>query len=114
MKPKSLYLGLCLVGFLLPYWQFVPWVQAHGLNLALFARELFANRIGAFFGMDVLVSAVVLIVFMRVESRRVAIHGRWYPMLALVLVGVSLALPLYLYFRELAQESAVGLESRES
>jgi hypothetical protein len=33
-------------------------------------RELFANRISAFFGMDVLVSAVVLIVFMRIESRR--------------------------------------------
>ncbi len=70
MKPKNVYLGLCFVGFVLPYWQFVPWVSAHGLSLALFARELFANRISAFFGMDVLVSAVVLIAFMRIESRR--------------------------------------------
>jgi hypothetical protein len=54
MKPKTLYLALCLAGVLLPYWQFVPWVFQHGLNLALFVRELFANRIGAFFGMDVI------------------------------------------------------------
>jgi hypothetical protein len=106
MKPKTLYLGLCFVGFVLPYWQFVPWVSAHGLNLAMFAHELFANRISAFFGMDVLVSAVVLIVFMRVESRRRSIRGRWLPIVALLLVGVSLALPLFLYLREVGQESA--------
>ena len=58
--------------------------------------------------MDVLVSAVVLIVFMRVESRRVAIHGRWYPVLALVLVGVSLALPLYLYLRNSHKNPPLG------
>lgn len=104
MKPKSLYLGLCLVGFLLPYWQFVPWVAVHGLNLALFVRELFANRISAFFGMDVLVSAIVLLVFMRVESRRIVIRLRWLPIAALLLVGVSLALPLFLYLREPAAE----------
>ena len=54
MKPRTLYLALCIAGLLLPYSQFVPWVLQHGLNPALFARELFANRIGAFFGMDVL------------------------------------------------------------
>ena len=105
MKSKSVYLGLCIVGFVLPYWQFVPWVSAHGLNLALFARELFANRISAFFGMDVLVSAVVLIVFMRIESRRRSIPRRWLPVVGLLLVGVSLALPLFLYLRELETHS---------
>lgn len=64
------------MGLALPYWQAVPWVSAHGLNLSLFVRERFANRISAFFGMDVLVSAMVLIVFMRIESRRRAIRGR--------------------------------------
>ena len=48
MKPRSVYLGLCFVGLVLPYWQFVPWASVHGLNLTLFARELFANRISAF------------------------------------------------------------------
>ncbi len=106
MKTKQLYLGLCLLGFLLPYWQFVPWVAAHGLNLALFAHDLFANRISAFFGMDVVASAVALIAFMRIESRRAAVRYRWLPILALCLVGVSLALPLFLYLRESALEGA--------
>ena len=44
MKPKTLYLALCLAGVLLPYWQFLPWALQQGLNLPLFARELFANR----------------------------------------------------------------------
>jgi hypothetical protein len=89
----------CFFGLLLPYWQFVPWVSQHGMNFPLFVRELFANRISAFFGMDVLVSAVVLIAFMRGESARLNIRGRW-PLLAVLLVGVSLALPLFLYMRE--------------
>src|SRR5712691_986231 len=97
MKPKTIYLALCLVGAALPYWQFVPWLVQHGMNLPLFVHELFANRISAFFGMDVLISALVLIVFMRVESGRLRIRRRWLPVLALLTVGVSLALPLFCY-----------------
>ena len=104
MKPKAIYLVLFFVGALLPYWQFVPWVVAHGMNLPLFVRELFVNRISAFFGIDLLVSAVVLVVFMRVESGRIQIHQRWLPIVAMLLVGVSLALPMFLYMREIRLE----------
>ena len=104
MKPKTLYLGFCLVGVILPYWEFVPWLMQHGLNLRLLLEELFANRISAFFGMDVLVSAVVLIRFIRVERQRLDIRAWWLPILALLTVGVSLALPLFLYQRERALE----------
>jgi uncharacterized protein DUF2834 len=100
MKPKTIYLALCFVGTALPYWQFVPWLIQHGMNLPLSSRELFANRISAFFGMDVLVSAIVLIVFMRVESTRLDIRRRRLPVLALLTVGVSFGLPLFLYLRE--------------
>jgi Terpene cyclase DEP1 len=76
----------------------------NGLNLPLFFQQLFANRIGAFFGMDLFVSAAVLLVFMGVENARVRIRWRWLAVVALVSVGVSLAFPLYLYMRELALE----------
>jgi hypothetical protein len=111
MKPKAIYLVLCFIGALLPYWQFVPWVVAHGMNLPLFVRELFANRISAFFGIDVLVSAVVLLVFMRVESTRVQIHKRWLPIVAMLFVGVSLALPMFLYMREIRLEQLKSPDS---
>jgi hypothetical protein len=100
MKLKTIYLVLCFLGFALTYWQFVPWVLQYGLNTPLFFHQLFANRISAFFGMDVFVSAAALLVFMRTEGPRLHTPSRWLPVMALILVGVSLALPLFLYLRE--------------
>lgn len=104
MKPKTVYLILCLAGVVIPYWQFLPWALEHGLNLTLLVRELFANRIGAFFGMDVIVSAVTLLTFSRIEGSRMTIRWRWLVLLAVLTVGVSLGLPLFLYLRETARE----------
>lgn len=106
VKLKTIYLLLCVLGAALPYWQFVPWVMAHGLHMSLFFRELFANRISAFFGMDVIVSAIVLVVFARAESARLGIGKRWLPVLAVLTVGVSLGLPMFLYMRELKLEES--------
>jgi len=101
MKPKPLYLLLCFLGVVLPYAEFVPWALQHGLNMSLFAHELLSTRIGAFFGMDVIISAVTLIAFSRIESRRLPVRNRWLVVLAVLTVGVSLGLPLFLYLREL-------------
>jgi Terpene cyclase DEP1 len=109
MKPKTIYLVLCFVGALLPYWQFIPWLMQHGMNLPLFVRELFVNRISAFFGIDVLVSAVVLITFMRIENARLKIPRRWLAVLAVLTVGVSLGLPMFLYMREVKLEHLKSL-----
>jgi hypothetical protein len=72
--------------------------MTNGLNLPLFIQQLFVNRIGGFFGMDVLVSAVALLVFARAE--RLPGSLRWLPLLAVLTVGVSLGLPLLLFLRE--------------
>jgi hypothetical protein len=95
-----LYLLLCLLGVALPYSQFVPWVIEHGLDMRLFFQQLFANRIGGFFGMDVFVSAVALIGFVRNEGGRLKMERLWLPIASVLLVGVSLGLPLFLYLRE--------------
>jgi hypothetical protein len=60
---------------------------------------LFATRIGAFFGLDVIVSAIVLFVFVFAEGRRDRVPHLWLPIIATLLVGVSLGLPLFLYLR---------------
>jgi len=106
MKLKTIYLGLCVVGFVLPYWQFVPWVATNGLHVTLLVQQLFANRISSFFALDVLISSVVVGVFMGADSARLKISTRGLPLIALLTVGVSLALPLYLYMRELALEKS--------
>ena len=100
MRPKTAYLILCMLGVLLPYWQVAPWLSEHGLDLPLFFRQLFENRVGAFFGMDVFVSAAALLVFAWDEGRRGGVRRFWPVALAVVAVGVSLGLPLLLYLRE--------------
>ncbi len=96
---KRLYLALFVMGCVLPLSQFVPWVITHGVDPVLFVRELFANRIGGFFGLDVIVSAVVLLAWIWDERKRRGLRRAWAPALATVLVGVSAGLPLLLFLR---------------
>lgn len=97
---RQLYLVLALIGAVLPYSQFLPWLVEHGPNIPLLFTELFSTRMGAFFGLDVLVSAVVLIAFIRREGARRKMQLLWLPITATCLVGVSCGLPLFLYLRE--------------
>ena len=106
MKPKSVYLALCVLGTVLPYSQFLPFLREHGLDLRLFFEQLFANRISAFFALDVIVSALVLWVLVLVEGRRAGVRHLWAPIAASLAVGVSLGLPLFLYQRERRVEGA--------
>lgn len=107
MNRKHVYLLLCVLGVVLPYSQFLPWIVENGFHMKLFFRQLFANRIGGFFGMDVLVSAVVLIFFIRREGQRLGVRHLWLPIVGVFTVGVSLGLPLFLYLRERALENAI-------
>jgi hypothetical protein len=100
MKPKDLYLALCIAGTVLPYLWFIPFLREHGLNFPRFWEQLFSTPVSGFFGMDVIVSSVVLWVLVLVEGRRTGVPGLWVPLAANFAVGVSLGLPLFLYLRE--------------
>lgn len=100
MKPKHLYLFLCLLGTILPYSWFLPFLREHGLDLPLFFQQLFSTPVSGFFGMDVFVSSLVLWVFVYNDGRRIGVRSLWAPIVANLAVGVSLGLPLFLYQRE--------------
>lgn len=100
MRLRHIYLALCVIGVLLPYWQFVPWLLRNGLNPQFFVQQLFANRIGGFFGLDVIVSSVVLWIFIFAEGQRLRMRRLWLPVAASLVVGVSLGFPLFLYLRQ--------------
>ena len=102
MSRKTIYLLLFIVGAVVPYVAFVPWLIDHGLDIPRMIDDLFANRISAFFGLDVIVSAVVLWVFIAFERRRTVIRHTWAPIAASLTIGVSAGLPLFLYLRESA------------
>jgi hypothetical protein len=109
MKLRHVYLIFCLLGLLLPYSQFVPRImEHHALNMPLFVRDLFANRISAFFAFDVIVSAVVLISFIHTEGKRLGMRLLWLPTIGTLLIGVSLGFPLFLYQRQLKLDRVAG------
>jgi Terpene cyclase DEP1 len=97
---RRLYLLIALLGAVVPYSQFLPWVAAHGLNLRLFFTELFLGHVSAFFGLDVFLSALALFVFIWHEGATRRIRTLWLPIVATCVIGVSCGLPLFLYLRE--------------
>jgi Terpene cyclase DEP1 len=110
MKIRHLYLLFALIGLILPYSQFLPWIVEHqALNITLFIRDLFANRISAFFAMDVIVSAIVLISFIQSKGKRLRMRLLWLPTIGTLIAGVSFGLPFFLYLRQLVLDrTSVG------
>jgi hypothetical protein len=96
-----IYGGLCIVGTLLPFSQFIPWLTEHGLQIPLLLAEASVSKISAFAWLDVVVSAIALVALIVSEGRHVKMPGLWLPLLATFSVGVSLGLPLFLLLREL-------------
>jgi uncharacterized protein DUF2834 len=107
MRPRHIYLALCILGAILPLAAFAPFLGAHGLDVREFVEQLFATPVSSFFGWDVIVSSLVLWAFVFLEGRRLGMNRLWAPIAANLLVGVSLGLPLFLYLREVRREDAV-------
>jgi len=95
-----LYLIAAILGTVLPLSEFIPFLAANGLDLPLFMRQLFQNQVSSFFAMDVLVSSLVLWIFIFSEGSRRGMSKLWLYVVCSLTVGVSMALPLFLFFRE--------------
>lgn len=96
---QAAYLVFFILGIVLPFSQFIPFLLDDGLNLNLFFEQLFTNRISSFFGMDVIVSVLVLLTFVIWEGSRLKMKYLWRYVLA-SLLGVSCGLPLFLLMRQ--------------
>ena len=99
-KMSLIYLLLALLGLVLPYCQFMPWLIENGLDFPLLVGEIVNSRIAAFGWLDVVVSVLVLFVFMAAERKDRRVPCTWLAVLGTLFVGVSFGLPLYLYLRE--------------
>lgn len=99
---RKLYLILAVIGFILPYYFFVSFLMANGLDIGLLIDQLFANKISTFFAADLIVTAIAFLVFIVWESRHGRIKHAWLYIVATLAIGPSFALPLYFYLRESA------------
>ena len=97
---QTVYFILCILGTVLPYSQFVPFFREQGLDIKMFFEELFVNRISGGFGMDIMISALVLGIFVFWEGSRLKMKNLWVYIASTLGVGVSLGLPLFLLMRQ--------------
>lgn len=97
---QRVYFIACGIGAALPLSQFLPWLASTARRCLCCCGQRSGRRSAAFAWLDVLASAAVLIVFMFAESRRLEMPAPWLPLLGLCLVGVSVALPLFLLLRQ--------------
>lgn len=97
---KKFYALACIIGTLLPFWPLSIWIQENGFNPQAFYEGTHSTLLGHFAWLDLLVSAGVFFAFVWLEGQRLKMKHLWLPVLAVILVGVSLGLPLFLYMRE--------------
>jgi len=89
----------CLAGIVIPWWFALHFFVVHGANFSLFFEEMFATRISSFFAADLIVASVIFLVWSWKDSRERGMSGWWVVLLSNLVVGLSLALPLYLLKR---------------
>ena len=100
MTKKNIYFVLAIIGVLAPYYFFLQIPAESASNLPALIQPLFANNLMKGVAMDFTVSVMVFWFFMFAEANKLQMKSPWLYLLATLLVGMSFALPLFLYFRE--------------
>lgn len=97
---KRLYLILAILGAIAPYFFFFQFFTNEGLNLGNFVSALFANGAVGGFTADLLITSLVFWLAM-FQQRGKGKGPNPILFIALnLLIGLSCALPAYLYARE--------------
>ena len=97
MSRKNIYLALAIIGFVAPYYFFL---QVREFDLGELFQLFSSSKILSGLAIDLLVSVIAFWIFMFTEARKLEMKYPWVYLLATLLVGLSFALPLFLYFRE--------------
>lgn len=97
---KKIYLVLAIVGAIVPYVFFFQFLQIEGFNLPAFVDALFVNGAAAGFSADLLFTSFVFWLFMFTQQKRAKGPGPYLFIFLNLTIGLSCALPAYLYARE--------------
>ncbi|WP_448569495.1 DUF2834 domain-containing protein [Thalassotalea ganghwensis] len=106
---RNLFLIMAVVGAIIPYVFFFNFIQQHGVDLTLFTSSLFVNGAAGGFSADLLISSFVFWLFMYAErDDEISPSPLWFVLVNLT-IGLSCALPAYLYVRESNKVKREGL-----
>lgn len=102
---QRIYLVLALVGYLVPNtFTLLESLESGNIlfwtNPALTISELFVNRTTTAFALDLLLAALVALIWMTEEARRIGLKQVWRFWGLALLFGLAGTLPLFLYLRE--------------
>ena len=97
---KQAYLLLAIVGAIVPYVFFVDFIAANGLALGGFVSALFVNGAAGGFAADLVISSAVFWLFMVSKDG----PNPWGFVALNLVIGLSCALPAYLYALERAAD----------
>ena len=106
-----IYLMLCLLGAVLPLSPAITFLVTHSFDLTGFIQQAISSPASLTAWLDVIMTAIALLIWMVWEGRtaNVPVRQRWLCVLATVLVGPSLGLPLFLYQRSRRLQFAPAL-----
>ena len=98
---KNFYLAGAIIGTLIPYAFFIDFFLSNGLMLPTFLSAVFANSAAGGFTADLLISSFVFWGYLIAnQQKRIPLY-----ILLNLTIGLSCALPLYLYFSERDREA---------
>ena len=106
---KKFYLIVAVLGIAAPYYYLFLFLTENGFDLALFISQMFETHAGALFSVDVLVSSLALWLFVFIEGPKRGMKNLWLYVFLNFTVGVSFALPLFLYFRQGKLDAEKGM-----
>lgn len=96
------YLGLTIVGSILPWICFEPFLFSGTASIHEFFAQALVNPISTLFVIDLTVSGIAFLGFAWFELKRLgyAQSWLWLYVVCMFAIGVSCAFPLFLYLRE--------------
>jgi uncharacterized membrane protein len=96
----KLYLFLTVLGIVIPFGAFIPWLLNNGLDFIALFNAAVVNPISIFAWLDVLIAALVLLIFIVVDGKKNNVTFYWLAVIGTLSVGVSFGFPLYLFLKE--------------
>lgn len=101
---KHLYLGLAIAGTIIPYFFFIDFILTEGIDIPGFVAGMFANGAAGGFSADVLISSVAFWAYLIAKAE----PRLWLYVLLNLTIGLSCALPFYLYQQTVRQQAKPG------
>lgn len=97
---QAFYLVAAITGTVLPYYFFGSFAFETGFNVGLFFEQVISARASFGFVVDLFISSLVFWPFLFKEAKCHSTPSPWWFVTLNLTVGLSCALPLFLYFRE--------------